>query len=53
MKADFIAKVVEEKRRLKTMQDAHEPLRLGASAIIAGIRFSAIQIALQHESMER
>ena len=53
MKADFIANVVEETRRLKTMQDAHEPLKLGASATSAGTCFSAIQIALQHGSMER
>ena len=32
VKADLIAKVVEETSLLKTMQDAHEPLRLGASA---------------------
>ena len=30
-------------RRLKTMQDAHEPLRLSAWATIAGTCFSAIQ----------
>ena len=53
VKADLIAKVVEETRRLKTMQDAHEPRRLGASATIAGTYFPAIQIALQHRNMER
>ena len=53
VQADLIAVVVEETRRLKTMQDAHEPLSLGASATIAGICFSAIQTALQHGSIER
>ena len=53
VKADLIAKAVEETRRLETMQDAHEPVRLGASATIAGTCFSAIQIALHHGNMER
>ena len=53
MKADLTATVVEEARRLKTMQDAYEPLSLDASATIAGTCFSAIQTAVQHESIER
>ena len=53
VKADLIAKVVEEARRLKRMQDAYEPPSLDASAITAGTCFSAIQTALQHESIER
>ena len=53
VKADLLAKVVEEARRLKRMQDAYEPPSLDASAITAGTCFSAIQTAFQHESIER
>ena len=53
VKADLVAKVVEEARRLKTMQDAYGPLSLDASATIAGTCSSAIQTALQHGSIER
>ena len=53
VKADLISEVVEEARRLKRMQDAYEPPSLDASATTAGICFSAIQTALQHESIER
>ena len=52
-KADLLAKVVEEARRLKRMQDAYEPPSLDASTITAGTCFSAIQTAVQHESIER
>ena len=53
VKADLIAEVVEEARRLKGMQDAYEPPSLDASATTAGTCFSAIQTALQHGSIER
>ena len=46
LKADLIAEIVEETRRLKTMQDAYEPQSLRASATTAGACFSAIQTAL-------
>jgi hypothetical protein len=45
VKADLVAKIVDETRRLRRMQDA--------SATTAGARFSAIQAALQHGSIER
>ena len=47
-KMDLVAKVVEETRRLKRMQDASEPPSPDASANNAGARFSAIQAALRH-----
>ena len=53
VKEDLVAKVVEETRRLKTMQDAYELQSLRASATTAGTCFSAIQTALQHGSIER
>ena len=53
VKADLLAKVVEKPRRLKRMQDAYEPPSLDASTITAGTCFSAIQTAVQHESIER
>ena len=53
VKADLLAKVVEEARRLKRRQDAYEPPSLDASTITAGTCFSAIQTAVQHESIER
>ena len=53
VKADLIAEVVEEARRLKRMQDAYEPPSLDASATTAGTCFPAIQTALQYESIER
>ena len=53
VKADLIAEIVEETRRLKTVQDANELQSLRASATTAGTCFSAFQAAFQHGSDER
>ena len=49
---DLLAKVVEETRRLKRMQDVSELSSADAPAVSAGIRFSAIRASLQHASTD-
>ena len=53
MKAALVAKVVEETRRLKGMQDASETPSPDESTTTSVARFSAIQHALQHGNIER
>ena len=53
VKAAVVAKVVEEMRRLKRMQDASETPSPDESTTTSVARFSAIQAALQHGNIER
>jgi hypothetical protein len=53
VKAELLAKVIEETRRLKRMQDASEASGPRAYAGTAGARFSAITASLRNASAQR